>query len=947
MDGEQIKHTFLEFFVSKSHLAMPSSSLIPAGDPTMLFTTAGMVPFKPFYNGEITPPSRRLTSCQKSFRTTDIDEVGDHKHLTFFEMLGNFSIGDYFKRDAIVMAWDLMTQHFGLSADRLFATIYLDDEDAFRYWNEDIGIPKERIYRYGGKDNWWGPAGGEGPCGPCSEIHYDSGSEYGCGPMVPPGELTALQLRNTHTTLPTCHPNCNCERFVELWNLVFMQFYQDSDGTRTPLPAPSIDTGLGLERIAAVLQDKRSLYETDLFWPIIQAVCQLTSKTYGQNAETDYALRVVAEHGRAASFLIADGVIPENDGRGYVLRRILRRAIRYGRRLGPMRSLLTHVCVAVINRFKDSYPEIAANQEFIMKVVALEEERFFSAISTGLPLLEEELVPFHHLLSTSDNANAQLVFATLTGRVPDTLVYKLMDLVDHEDKANKLKHEISGAELFILFDTYGLPPELTAEIAREHGLEVDMVEFGQEMKTHQDQSRASHSFKGRMEESHSTYANLGVDNVTFLGYHSLKLESQVAALIVDNTPVAHVTNGQSVDVVLHATPFYPEGGGQVGDVGCITGQNGKVLVNDTQRPTAGLIFHRGVVQDGSISLGEPVAALVDLSRRQDTARNHSGTHILHASLRQILGPHVRQAGSLVTPDRLRFDYNHVAPLSHDEQLEIQSLANQKIRENLAVTTYESTFAEAVQYGALAFFGDKYGEVVRVVRMGGGETVEEDSTSKPFSLEVCGGTHVRDTGQIGSIFVLSDSSIGGGMCRVEALTGRAAEQLYVQRSTTLETLARKLETPLGDLEIRLDSFMAENERLRKRLESLERQALRVEAHDLASKVIDISGTKLVAGRTSASSAESMRELGDYIKAKFASAVIVLGSLVDGRPMIVAMVTDDLVVKGHDASKIVKEASAVMEGSGGGRPNLAQAGGKRPDKLDSSLEVVEGIVRRAIS
>ncbi len=879
MDGDLIRRTFLQFFESKGHHPMPSSSLVPAGDPTLLFTSAGMVPFKPFFMGEATPPSVRLTSCQKSFRTTDVDEVGDHKHLTFFEMLGNFSIGDYFKEKAIEWSWEFVTQHFKLPAEQLYVTIYLDDEEAYRHWNEDIGVPTERIYRYGDKDNWWGPAGKEGPCGPCSEIHYDSGIEYGCG-------------------TPECHPNHECERFVELWNLVFMQYYQDTDGNRTPLPAPSIDTGLGLERAAAILQGKRNLYETDLFAPIVERVCQLTGKVYGQDRDTDFAIRVVVEHSRAASFLIADGVVPGNEGRGYVLRRIIRRAIRYGRRLGLDDVFLTQVADAAIERFKDTYPELSTNRDFIMRVVALEEERFGQTFERGVGILEG-------LLSTVEDH----------GAAPST---------------------VTGLDTFTLYDTYGFPPELTAEIAREHGLEVDMEGFEQEMEAQRQRARAAHAFTGSMEKL-PTYENLGVGNVDFVGYEHLQQESIVAAMLVEGEPTGHASKRQKIEVVLQQTPFYAEGGGQVGDTGTITGPNGRMRVEDTQSPIAGLIVHHGVVEEGDISLGQQVVAQVDMLRRADTARNHSGTHLLHAALRQVLGPHVRQAGSLVAPDRLRFDYSHVSPLSGEELLDIQSLVNRKVQDNLKVTVRHSTFTQAVGDGALAFFGDKYGDVIRVVEMSDGQA---------FSHEVCGGTHVSATGQIGPLFVIGDASIGGGMRRVEAVTGRSAERLFTERSTTLESISHKLQTPINDLEMKVDSFLDEVDRLRKQVASLERESLRREAAELLQHTQDVRGITVLASRTSASSAEAMREMGDWIKTQVPSAVIVLAAVQDNRPTIIAMVTPDLVAKGVHAGNIARETAKVMEGGGGGRPDMAQAGGKRADKLAEALRgVAELVIKEA--
>ncbi len=875
MDGDRIRQGFLEFFRDRGHTIMPSSSLVPVGDPTMLFTSAGMVPFKPYFTGETTPPSKWLTSCQKSFRTTDVDEVGDHKHLTFFEMLGNFSIGDYFKKEAIGWSWEFVTEVFKLEPQRLFVTIYLDDEEAYSHWSQDIGVPDDRIYRYGDADNWWGPAGKEGPCGPCSEIHYDFGVEKGCG-------------------TPECHPNHDCERFVELWNLVFMQFYQDPEGTRTPLPSPSIDTGMGLERAATILQGVRTIYETDLFRPIVQKVEKISGKTYGADRDTDYALRVVAEHARAAAFLIADGVVPGNEGRGYVLRRVIRRAIRYGRRLGLEEAFLTEVSDVAVRRFQDAYPELSTNADFIRRVVGLEEERFAQTFERGITVLEG--------LLTSEMA----------------------------------KVWVPGDSTFTLYDTYGFPPELTAEIAREHGLEVDMEGFQREMEAQRERARSAggEKFAGGMEVL-STYENLGVGAVGFTGYSALSQESVVAALLVDNVPVGHATVGQAVEIVLGETPFFAEGGGQVGDAGVIAGPNGRVRVEDTQAPVAGLIVHRGVVEEGDVSLGDPVEARVDPSRRLDTARNHSGTHLLHASLRRVLGPHVRQGGSLVAADRLRFDYSHVVALSREELLEVQGLANQKVRDDLAVRTRESSYAQAVQEGALAFFGDRYGDVVRVVEMSDGE---------PFSVEVCGGTHVGATGQLGLLFIVGESSVGGGMRRVEAVTGRAAEDLFTERSALLESLAGKLETPLVDLGARLDSYVRDADLLRKRLETLEREKLRREAQELLPKAQDVDGTRVLAARTSATGVDSMREMGDWLKDKLSSAVIVLGAVHDNRPTIIAMVTPDLVGRGLHAGDIARETAKVMDGGGGGRPEMAQAGGKRADKLDEALRGVAELVRK---
>ena len=970
MTGDEIRSSYIQFFESKGHLYMPSASLIPAGDPTLLFTSAGMVPFKPFFMGEQTPPNRRLTSSQKSFRTTDIDEVGDHKHLTFFEMLGNFSIGDYFKNDAIAFAWELVTTQFKLPPENLYVTIYLDDDEAFGIWRDEIGVPVERIYRYGDSDNWWGPAGTEGPTGPCSEIHYDGGAAKGCGLMVPPDELTAQFQRERESGVsqnpPGCHPNCDCERFVELWNLVFMQYYQDPQRNRTPLPAPSVDTGMGLERAAAVLQDKPNVYETDIFWPIVEKTVELSGKPYGVDRETDYALRVVAEHARAASFLIGDGVVPGNEGRGYVLRRVIRRAIRYGRRLGLNGLFLTEVAAVALERFRHVYRELEENHSFILRVIGLEEERFGQTFERGNDILRgmvayrEQVANANDAMprlggkvsypsyvagsNESENMGAMLAenfLADITGRgvAASDLAARSDATADTGEPGAKVEawlKAITGHEAFILYDTYGFPPELTAEIAREHGLDVDMAGFEQEMERQREQSRAAQGFTGGMEIL-TAYENLGVGPSQFVGYRRLEQETLVLGLLVDNVAAGHAVPGQPVEVVLENTPFYAESGGQVGDQGIITSPNGVMRVEDTQSPVAGLVVHRGVVERGDISLGEAVTARVDINRRLDAARNHSGTHLLHAALRSVLGAHVRQAGSLVSTERLRFDFSHVSALSPGEQLSIQNLANGKIRENLAVSTDESTYAEAVRGGALAFFGDKYGDTVRVVRM-------EDAThgGEPFSVEVCGGTHVGATGQVGTLFVLGESSIGGGMRRIEAVTGRAAEQLFIDQATRLESLARMLQTPVGDLESRLDSYIQDTEELRRRLASLERNSLRAEAEALLSQVQDIDGVKLVAGRTSANSAEAMREMGDFLKAKLSSVTVALGAIVNGNPLLVTMVTPDLVEKGIHAGNIARDAARVMGGGGGGQPEMAQAGGRQADKLDDALRRVAELI-----
>ncbi len=992
MNGNQVRQSFIRFFESKNHLHMPSASLVPSGDPTLLFTSAGMVPFKPFFTGEQTPPARRLTSSQKSFRTTDVEEVGDHKHLTFFEMLGNFSIGDYFKESAAGYAWELLTQGFELPPERLFVTIHLDDDETFRIWRDQIGVPEERIYRYGDSDNWWGPAGNEGATGPCSELHYDGGREKGCGELVTPDSLTGILrehrsagVKSGFPEVPGCHPNCDCERFVELWNLVFMQYYQDSGGERTPLPSPGIDTGMGLERVSAVLQGKANVYETDLFSPIIDRVCRLTGKTYGVESDTDYAIRVVAEHSRAAVFLIGDGVVPGNEGRGYVLRRIIRRAIRYGRRLGLDQPFLTQVAECVLPLFQQVYRELEENRDFIIRAVRLEEERFGETYDRGIGILNgmmqyrmlhREAVSKVVALAKSrrpgpDGAAEALEKHGFLKRQPDLdgdeqigqemaaetvsqLAYAAFaasgggdKTADADEPVAALDHwasTISGREAFVLYDTFGFPIELTTEIVRD-SLTVDLEGFRQEMQRQREQSRAANAFTGSMEMV-TAYESLGAGPTHFSGYGGLTLETKVAAILAETgsenwEPVGAAGQGQRVEVVLEETPFYAEGGGQLGDQGNIAGPNGVVAVEDTQSPVAGLIVHRGVVQHGELSLGEEVTAQVDPSRRLDASRNHSGTHLLHASLRAVLGPHVRQAGSMVSPERLRFDFSHVGPMSVEEVGSVQGLANQRIRDNLTVSSHETTYSEAVRQGALAFFGDRYGDLVRVVSMSDG-----DAQDGPFSVEVCGGTHVYSTGQVGTLFVLGESSIGGGMRRIEAVTGRAAEGLFVDYAAKLNAISEKLQTPVSGLEARLDSFLQESEELKRRLATSERASLRAEAEGLLGQVVDVDGVKVVAGRTSAGSAEAMREMGDFLKAKLSSVVVVLSAVINDSPSLVAMVTPDLVDRGVHAGNLARDTAKVMGGGGGGRPEMAQAGGRQVEKLDEALRGVPERVRSSL-
>ncbi len=860
---------------------MASASLIPVGDPTLLFTSAGMVQFKHYFTGEAEPPNRRLTTSQKCFRTPDIEEVGDATHNTLFEMLGNFSIGDYFKERAVDFAVELMTEGYGIPLEKFAAAVHETDDETRELW-VNKGIPRELVYSYGDDENWWGPAGDEGPCGPCSELHYDYGPGNGCG-------------------ADDCVPNCKnykdngeaCDRYVELWNLVFMQFYHHLDGSRDNLPAPSVDTGMGFERLVRILQDVDTGYETDLFTPIIAKVEEISGHRYGEDTESTYAIRVVAEHGRSVTFLVADGVVPGNEGRGYVLRRVIRRAIRYARRLGIEGNFLGEIADATIEKMGDIYPELVNNREFIHTVLGLEEDRFQQAFQNGYSLLTQELEGV----------------TTLSGEV-----------------------------VFRLWDTHGFPVEMTSEIASEHSVEVDMEGFERAMAAQREQSRAGAQF-GDDRAKIRVYESLGVGGTAFLGYETLSASSVVVGLIADDEVVTSVSDGQEVEVVMVATPFYSEGGGQIGDAGEIAGAESSIRVHDTQEVMPGLTVHFGKVAQGTVSMGETVDAYVDPIRREDTARNHTATHLLHAALRQVLGPHVRQAGSLVSPDRLRFDFTHVQQVTDDEMWQVQLLVNEKIRQNARVLRDEDTYQEAIRRGALAFFGDRYDERVRLVEIANGET---------FSFEVCGGTHVGQTGEVGAVYVLGESSIGAGMRRIEAVSGRAAERMVWERFHREERVARTLQTSTQEVEARIRALMEENDSLQREREAMERSLSLQSAEALLDSVQEVDGVKVLSVRATAANADSLREMGDYLRDKMRSGVVVLGSVINDRPMLVSMVTSDLVNdKGLNAADIARTAARAIGGGGGGRPEVAQAGGRDASKLDDALALVPGIVWESVA
>ncbi len=868
IDSAEIRQAFLDFFAQRGHLLVPSSSLVPRGDPTLLFTGAGMVQFKPFFSGEMEPPSRRLVSAQKCFRTTDMDKVGNERSLTLFEMLGNFSIGDYFKRGAIELAWEFVTEHLELPADRIWASIYHDDEETFGLWQE-VALPATRIVRLGKEDNFWGPAGETGPCGPCSELFYDRGPEVGCGREA-------------------CAPGCDCERFLEIWNLVFMEYDQGLDGNLTPLPRQNIDTGMGLERTAVVMQDVGSVYETDLFTPIVARASELVGRQYGQDEKVDRSLRIVAEHGRAISFLVGDGVLPSNEGRGYVLRRILRRAARHGRLLGREEPFLEEIARVVIRLMAEQYPELMEREGFILGVVGQEERGFQHTLAVGSALLED-----------------------------------LIAEISAEGKS-----EIPGRRVFRLYDTYGFPMELTREVAAERGLALDEKGFEIAMVEQRKRAREAQAF-GLARQS-EFYRALDLPHTDFLGYETVETETEIINLARQGQIADEVIKGHEVEVVLTQTPFYAEAGGQVGDSGALTNANGEIFVSDTVSPLPGLTVHCGAVTRGRMRRGDLVVAKVDNDRRLDVARNHTATHLLHKALREVLGEHAQQSGSEVAPDKLRFDFTHLQAMTGDELAEVERRVNAKIRDNLPVITQVTDHETAIACGAFALFGEQYGDQVRMVSAG------------DHSRELCGGTHVEATGQIGFFHILNEGSIGRGLRRIEAVTGRGAEEYVRQSLSLLDGIAFQLGTSLAEIGARVDSLLQEVEWQRKEVLGLQRQLARMEMNRVMGDVLEVDGVKVVAAEVEASSMETLREMTDWLKDQLGSAVIVLGAVMKGKPGFVAVVTPDLVDKGFRADRLIREVAAVVGGSGGGRAALAQAGGKDSERIGEALTLVSKLV-----
>jgi alanyl-tRNA synthetase len=896
MTGHELRDKFLRYFERNGHTIVRSSSLVPANDPTLLFTNAGMVQFKAVFLGDERREYVRATTCQKCVRAggkhNDLENVGrTARHHTFFEMLGNFSFGDYFKAEAVAHAWEFLTRDLAIPAGRLCATVFTDDDEAFELWKAHV--PQDRILRLGEKDNFWA-MGDTGPCGPCSEVHFHQGEHFPCAE-----EAAGRRCLG---------PACECDRWLEIWNLVFMQFDRDASGRLTPLPKPSIDTGMGLERIATVVQGKSSNFDTDLLRPLIADVERRSGKAYGAREDDDVSMRVIADHARATAFLIADQVSPSNEWRGYVLRRIMRRAMRHGRLLGLVEPFLWQVTGAVTELMGGVYPELVEQRTRVAELTRLEEERFAETLDRGLERIAEE--------------------AQGAGSWPGA---------DHGAR------RVPGKVLFTLYDTYGFPVDLAQEVLQERGFTITpetQAEYEQEMETQRERARASATFGAggvggaAGDDSAAVYQALSaeVPKAEFLGYEALAAPARILAMVAGGRRRREVVAGDEVELILDRTPFYAESGGQIGDTGVITGRQGRGEVVDTQYRGAGLIAHRLRVVDGGFREGEDVAVSVESPRRQGLRLHHTGTHLLHAALRKVLGTHVTQAGSLVAPDRLRFDFTHAKPVKDRDLERVEDLVNEAVRENITVDPFWTDLDAALRMGAMALFGEKYGNHVRVIRIG------------DFSTELCGGTHLDATGQIGLFKVTTEGAVASGVRRLEAVTGSAALAHVGQEEQALRQAADLLRIPPLELPRRLQKFLDDQKGLEKQLAELETRLAKGRAQDLVGGARAVAGIPVVVARLDGLDAEGLRAVVDSVRERLPSGVTFLGAVSDGKVNLVSAVTKDLTGRVH-AGKLVQEVAKAVGGGGGGRPDLAQAGGKNPAELDRALAGVYDLVARA--
>mgnify|MGYP004513037491 FL=1 len=876
MGLNEIREKFLEFFESKGHLRLPSFSLIPQGDKSLLLINSGMAPLKPYFTGEQEPPRRRVTTCQKCIRTGDIENVGKTaRHGTFFEMLGNFSFGDYFKEEAITWSWEFLTKVMEIPEDRLYPSIYENDDEAFEIWNKKIGVPADRIFRFGKEDNFW--EHGSGPCGPCSEIYFDRGEKYGCGK-------------------PGCTVGCDCDRYMEVWNNVFSQFNNDGHGNYTDLIQKNIDTGMGLERLAVVMQDVDSLFDVDTVKNITDHVSKISGKTYGESYKTDVSLRVITDHIRSTVMMICDGVIPSNEGRGYVLRRLLRRAARHGKLLGINEPFLYKVCDTVIHESGGAYPALIEKQEYIRKVIQVEEERFDATVDAGLSIL-------HDMIEKAKNAGSK---------------------------------ELPAADAFKLHDTYGFPIDLTIEILEEQGMSTDRDGFDALIQEQKERSRED---RKRMGDVGWASEDLGLDKslkTEFCGYTQLEAEGNVLALVSEGESTDAVRAGSKVTVVLDKTPFYAEMGGQVPDYGTMSHGDCEIEITNVQKNGDGRIYlHSGVVKSGVVSRGDTLVCKVDKERRQAICRSHTATHLLQEALRQVLGSHVEQAGSYTDADHVRFDFTHFAAMTPEEIAKVESIVNNIILEGLEVRTDEMPIEEAKKLGAMALFGEKYGDIVRVVRAG------------DVSIEFCGGTHLDNTAKAGMFKIVSEASVAAGVRRIEALTGRKFLELFEERQKTLNDTAAALKTTPTDLVQRADQVVEEIRGLTRNVDSLNSKIAEMKLSELLNAAENVNGVSVIAAKLD-DTPEVMRSIGDILKERNANGVAVLATVTgESKIQLLCVAGKDAVKAGAHAGKIIKEVAKLCGGGGGGRPDSASAGGKKPEKLDEALQavcsVVAGIVK----
>ena len=869
----QLRKMFLEFFESKGHLAMKSFSLVPHNDKSLLLINSGMAPLKPYFTGQEIPPRRRVTTCQKCIRTGDIENVGKTaRHGTFFEMLGNFSFGDYFKNEAIEWSWEFLTEVVGLDPDRLYPSIYEEDEEAFEIWNKKMGIPAERIFRFGKADNFW--EHGSGPCGPCSEIYYDRGEKYGCGS-------------------PDCTVGCECDRYMEIWNNVFTQFDNDGHGHYSELEQKNIDTGMGLERLASVVQDVDSIFDVDTLKALRDHICRLADTEYGKDAQADISIRVITDHTRSVTFMISDGIMPSNEGRGYVLRRLLRRACRHGRLLGIEGSFIPELAQTVIEGSKDGYPELEEKKDFILKVIAKEEDQFNKTIDQGLGILAEMTAKMEAEQTTT----------------------------------------LSGADASKLYDTYGFPIDLTKEILEEKGMQVDEEGFHASMEVQRKTARAARGETNYMGADVTVYESIDPSiTSTFVGYENLAWKSPITVLTSDTEIVEALSDGQRGTVFAEETPFYATSGGQEADTGIIRTAEGEFKVEDTVKLLGGKIGHVGVVIKGMIKTGDQAELCVDAEKRALSARNHSATHLLQKALRTVLGTHVEQAGSSVNEDRLRFDFSHFSAMTAEELQKVEEIVNEQIVAGLPVKVENMPIEEARKTGAQALFGEKYGDVVRVVNMG------------DYSIEFCGGTHVKNTNEIMAFKILSESGVATGVRRIEALTSKGLIRYYDNLEKKLNEAAKVLKATPDNLAEKIAHLTAENKALHSEVESLKSKLAQDAMGDVMDQVQEIKGVKLLAAEVDGVDMNGLRDLGDQLKEKLGEGVVVLASGNDGKVSLMVTATDAAMKQGAHAGNLVKAIAGLVGGGGGGRPNMAQAGGKNPagiqEALKKAAEALEG-------